>query len=193
MENNIKFKQDLEDFIRDRIEESYSIIANKKEYQELNNKCKKLETKFIKALQSEDKKEFYQKIRDIRMELDYQELQEAYLIGFRDSTKINNNNLQEGVKQYANKRNINQSINQSIVNQGLQDFYLKEVNEIIDYTDTHFYINITQNPIQYGIRINIKDIDQMQEIITQFKTERKAQIEAWNEEQRQRNLRTQNR
>lgn len=33
----------------------------------------------------------------------------------------------------------------------------------------------------------------MQEIITQFKTERKAQIEAWNEEQRQRNLRTQNR
>ena len=98
---------------------------------------------------------------------------------------------------YANKRNINQSsnqsINQSIVNQGLQDFYLKEVNEIIDYTDTHFYINIAQNPIQYGVRINIKDIDQMQEIITQFKTERKAQIEAWNEEQRQRNLRTQNR
>lgn len=93
MENNIKFKQDLEDFIRDRIEESYSIIANKKEYQELNNKCKKLETKFIEALQSEDKKEFYQNIRDIRMELDYQELQEAYLIGFRDSTKINNNNL----------------------------------------------------------------------------------------------------
>lgn len=90
---------------------------------------------------------------------------------------------------YANKRNINQSI----VNQGLQDFYLKEVNEIIDYTDTHFYINIAHNPIQYGVRINIKDIDQMQEIITQFKTERKAQIEAWNEEQRQRNLRTQNR
>lgn len=94
---------------------------------------------------------------------------------------------------YAIKRNINQSINQSIVNQGLQDFYLKEVNEIIDYTDTHFYINIAHNPIQYGVRINIKDIDQMQEIITQFKTERKVQIEAWNEEQRQRNLRTQNR
>lgn len=93
MENNIKFKQDLEDFIRDRIEESYSIISNKKDYQELNSECKKLETEFIETLQNEDKRTFYQKIRDIRMELDYQELQEAYLIGFRDSTKIYNNNL----------------------------------------------------------------------------------------------------
>lgn len=93
MEDNIKFKQDLEDFIRDRIEESYTIVSNKKKYQELNNKCKKLETKFIEELQIKDKKEFYQKIRDVRMELDYQELQEVYLIGFRDSTKINNNNL----------------------------------------------------------------------------------------------------
>ena len=36
--------------------------------------------------------------------------------------------------------------------------------------------------------INIKDIDKMQEIINQFKTERKLQIEAWNEEQHQRNI-----
>lgn len=89
---------------------------------------------------------------------------------------------------YANKEI---SINQSIENQGLQDFYLKEVNQIIDYTDTHFYINIAHNPIQYGVRVNIKDIDQMQEIIDQFKKERKEQIEAWNEEQRQRNLKIQ--
>lgn len=73
----------------------------------------------------------------------------------------------------------------------LKDNYLKEVNEIIDYTDTHFYINIAQNPIQYGVRVNIADKEQMQEIIDQFKKERKEQIEAWNEEQRQKNIKAQ--
>lgn len=73
----------------------------------------------------------------------------------------------------------------------LKDNYLKEVNEIIEYTDTHFYINIAQNPIQYGVRVNIADKEQMQEIIDQFKKERKEQIEAWNEKQRQRNLKIQ--
>lgn len=73
----------------------------------------------------------------------------------------------------------------------VNDSLLNEVNEIIDYTDTHFYINIAKNPIQYGVRVNITDKEQMQEIIDQFKKERKEQIEAWNEEQRQRNLKIQ--
>lgn len=73
----------------------------------------------------------------------------------------------------------------------VNDSLLSEVNEIIDYTDTHFYINIAKNPIQYGVRVNIADKEQMQEIIDQFKKERKEQIEAWNEEQRQRNLKIQ--
>lgn len=73
----------------------------------------------------------------------------------------------------------------------LKDNYLKEANEIIGYTDTHFYISIAENPIQYGVRVNIADKDQMQEIIDQFKTERKEQIEAWNEEQRKRNIKAQ--
>lgn len=70
----------------------------------------------------------------------------------------------------------------------VNDSLLNEVNEIIDYTDTYFYINIAKNPIQYGVRVNIADKEQMQEIIDQFKKERKEQIEAWNEEQRKRNL-----
>lgn len=73
----------------------------------------------------------------------------------------------------------------------VNDSLLSEVNEIIDYTDTHFYINIAKNPIQYGVRVNIAEKEQMQEIIDQFKKERKEQIEAWNEEQRQRNLKIQ--
>lgn len=73
----------------------------------------------------------------------------------------------------------------------INDSYLIESNEIIDYTDTHFYINIAQNPIRYGVRVNIADKKEMQEIIDQFKKDRKEQIEAWNEEQRQRNLKIQ--
>lgn len=73
----------------------------------------------------------------------------------------------------------------------VNDSYLIESNEIIDYTDTHFYINIAQNPIRYGVRVNIADKKEMQEIIDQFKKDRKEQIEAWNEEQRQRNLKIQ--
>lgn len=73
----------------------------------------------------------------------------------------------------------------------VNDSYLIESNEIIDYTDTHFYINIAQNPIRYGVRVNIADKEEMQEIIDQFKKDRKEQIEAWNEEQRQRNLKIQ--
>jgi hypothetical protein len=69
----------------------------------------------------------------------------------------------------------------------LRDNNLKEVNEIIDYTETHFYINIASNPIQYGVRVNIADKEQMQELIDLFKTKRKEQIEAWNKEQEQRN------
>lgn len=73
----------------------------------------------------------------------------------------------------------------------VNDSFLIESNEIIDYTDTHFYINIAQNPIRYGVRVNIADKEEMQEIIDQFKKDRKEQIEAWNEEQRQRNLKIQ--
>ena len=51
----------------------------------------------------------------------------------------------------------------------VNDSYLIESNEIIDYTDTHFYINIAQNPIRYGVRVNIADKEEMQEIIDQFK------------------------
>lgn len=70
----------------------------------------------------------------------------------------------------------------------IKDDLLEEKNVIQDYTDTHFYINIAKNPIQYGVRVNIADKEQMQEIIDQFKKERKEQIEAWNEEQLKKNL-----
>lgn len=93
MVNNIKFRQDLEDFIKDRIEESYKIVSNKNTYKKLNSKYKELEKHFIEMLKEKTIKEQYYIIRDIRMELDSQELQEAYLIGFRDNSKIINNEI----------------------------------------------------------------------------------------------------
>ena len=75
-----------------------------------------------------------------------------------------------------------------IEKQSLQDNYLQEVNEIIDYTDTHFYIDVASDPICYGVRVNIKDKNQMKEMIKQVKIERKQQIEGWNKEQWQRNI-----
>lgn len=41
----------------------------------------------------------------------------------------------------------------------INDQYLKEINTIQDYTDTYFYITIAANPIEYGVAINIKDIN----------------------------------
>lgn len=70
----------------------------------------------------------------------------------------------------------------------IKDDLLEELNVIQDYSDTYFYLTIATNPIRYGVAVNIKDKDNMQEIIEEMKAERKEQIEAWNEEQRKRNL-----
>lgn len=70
----------------------------------------------------------------------------------------------------------------------INDELLEEMNVIQDYSDTYFYLTIATNPIRYGVAVNIKDKDKMQEIIEEMKTDRKEQIEAWNEEQRKRNL-----
>ena len=69
----------------------------------------------------------------------------------------------------------------------IKDDLLEELNVIQDYSDTYFYLTIATNPIRYGVAVNIKEKDKMQEIIDEIKTDRKEQIEAWNEEQRKRN------
>lgn len=70
----------------------------------------------------------------------------------------------------------------------IKDDLLEELNVIQDYSETYFYLTVATNPIRYGVAINIKEKDKMQEIIEEMKTDRKEQIEAWNEEQRKRNL-----
>lgn len=70
----------------------------------------------------------------------------------------------------------------------IKDDLLEELNVIQDYSDTYFYLTVATNPIRYGVAVNIKEKDKMQEIIDEIIEERKEQIEAWNEEQRKRNF-----
>ena len=46
--------------------------------------------------------------------------------------------------------------------------------------DTHFYINLENK--EYGVKVSIKDTYRAEEIIKQFKNDRKEQIEAWKKE-----------
>ena len=90
MKNNTNLKENLQDFIEERIQESYSKVSNKKDYKEQYQRFKELEESFIEKLQDKTMIENYYNFRDIRMDLDTRELQEAYLIGFKDSIIINN-------------------------------------------------------------------------------------------------------
>lgn len=55
-----------------------------------------------------------------------------------------------------------------------------EKNFISQYQATCFYVNLPAK--QYGVCINIKDLDKAEEIINYFKETRKEQIEAWKKE-----------
>lgn len=68
------------------------------------------------------------------------------------------------------------------------DCYLEEKNIIQNYSSTYFYMTFNTNPIRYGVALNVDDIDKGEEIIQEIKEEHREQIQAWNEEQHQRNL-----
>ena len=65
---------------------------------------------------------------------------------------------------------------------------LKQVNVLQDYSETFFYVTEVTNPIQYGVAVNIRDKDNMQEIIDKMLLDRKEQIRELNTEQYKRNL-----
>ena len=52
-----------------------------------------------------------------------------------------------------------------------------EKNFISEYQPTCFYINIPEK--QYGVRVNIKDIDKAGEIIKECLEQNKVSIKAW--------------
>ncbi len=91
MKIDTTLKEDFTNFIQERIEASYKTVCKKNEYKKQYNKCKYLENKFINELKENTLKNNYYNFRDIKMGLNTQELKEAYLTGFRDSTTIHNN------------------------------------------------------------------------------------------------------
>ena len=93
MKKHSNLKENIKDFIEERIKESYSLIANNRNYEEKYNIYKEMESKFLEKLNNKDLVDNYYNFRDIRMDLDSQELQEAYIIGFRDSVVIHNKEL----------------------------------------------------------------------------------------------------
>ena len=55
-----------------------------------------------------------------------------------------------------------------------------EKNFISEYQPTCFYVNMPDK--QYGVYVNIKDIDKAEEIIKECLEQNKVSIEAWKKE-----------
>ena len=60
--------------------------------------------------------------------------------------------------------------------------YMEEYNYISEYQQTCFYMRVDTKPIKYGVCINVKDIQKVNEIINSFRKEQKACLEAWRKE-----------
>ena len=91
MKDKTNLEESLQDFIEERIQHSYSIAKDKRSYKEQYSRYKELETKFINNMQNKNILDIYYNFKTIKMDLEMEELKEAYLIGFRDGIKIYNN------------------------------------------------------------------------------------------------------
>lgn len=90
MENNTNLKKNLQDFIEERINGSYTNIANTKEYRELLNKNSNLMESIINKVKNNELVEEY---KETEYDMHEIQLEQAYLTGFRDSTIIFSNKV----------------------------------------------------------------------------------------------------
>ena len=86
MKNN-NLKEDLQDFIDERLNEIYTVLIKDKEYSEKKKDCNNL----IKKLNNNFNKELFELYKDKNNSIQYIELKQAYLTGFKDSNIIFNN------------------------------------------------------------------------------------------------------
>lgn len=89
MKNNSNLKENLQDFIEERLNESYTNLSHTKEYKEISKKH--FET--FKNLKDELKNntDILEKYEEAEANLYYMQLKQAYLTGFKDSNIIFNN------------------------------------------------------------------------------------------------------
>ncbi len=95
MKNNTNLKENLQDFIEERLQESYENLVHTKEYKEILNK----NTKLMESITDKaNDNELIERYKKTEYDLYTVQLQQAYLTGFRDSNIIlyNQNLLYEG-------------------------------------------------------------------------------------------------
>ena len=90
MENKKNLKENLQDFIEERLNESYTNIVHTKEYKEISNK----NTKLIESITDKAKdNKLIEEYKKTEYDMYEMQLQQAYLTGFRDSTMIHHKNI----------------------------------------------------------------------------------------------------
>lgn len=87
MKNNTNLKENLQDFIEERLNESYTKIVDTKEYKALSNKNTKAINNIADKIKDTKLIEEYKKTEYDMYEM---QLQQAYLTGFKDSIIILN-------------------------------------------------------------------------------------------------------
>lgn len=90
MENNTNLKENLQNFIEERLNESYTNIVNTREYREISNENANLIKKIMNKAKDNKLIEEYKKTEYDMYE---RQLQQAYLTGFRDSNIIFNKQI----------------------------------------------------------------------------------------------------
>ena len=84
MKNIINLQEDVKDFISERLNKSHKNLKKDKEYSEREKECISL----IERLNKNFNEELFELYRDKSNNIQYMELQQAYLTGFKDSTII---------------------------------------------------------------------------------------------------------
>lgn len=89
MENNSNLKEDLKDFINERLNQNYKNLVSNKEYKKKEEECRDLVDKLNKSFNID----LFELYRDKNNNIQYIELQQAYLAGFKDSNIIFNSKV----------------------------------------------------------------------------------------------------
>lgn len=90
MKNNSNLKENLQDFIDERLNESYTNIAQTKEYKEISNKNTNIMEQIKSKAKSNELIEAYKKTEYDMYDM---QLKQAYLTGFKDSNIILNKTI----------------------------------------------------------------------------------------------------
>lgn len=91
MKNNTNLKENLQYFIEERLNESYTKLVHTKEYKEISNNHSEMFELLKNELKNNTK--LLEKYEELEANLYYMQLKQAYLTGFKDSNIILNKTI----------------------------------------------------------------------------------------------------